>query len=168
MDLLYELLTISDLDDKIISLKKYTRNIRKYALQMRAFLPLFADDWRLPIQHGKYKGKIAYIDWILRSETLYLNLNVTYYSTGLIKSCEALSQCLALEEIGDIRNIRTLSGHRFKKNFVYDKTLPVYTVLANRIISPKPFAIVDGGIERFASRDKILRKFGLQSLSNDV
>ena len=168
MDSLLTLLTINDLKDKIIATKKHTRNIRKYASQMKVFQSVFEEDFRLPIYHGKYKGKIAYIDWIIRSESLYLNLNVTYYSTGLIKSCEVLTQSLSLAELTDIRNITTLSGRKFKKKFIYGKTHPVYMVVADRIVSPKAFKIVDGGMERFASRDKILNKYDLQSRLNDV
>lgn len=135
---------------------------------MEAFQPIFAENFHLPIYSGKYRGKIAYIDWIIRSETLYLNLNVTYYSTGLIRSCEVLTQSLSLTELTDLKNIRTLSGRKFKKKLLYNKTNPVYTVVADRIVSPKAFKIIDGGIERFASRDKILSKYSLQSNSNDV
>ena len=168
MDSLLELLTLSDLNDKIISTKKYIENIKEYAPQMKAFLPLFDENWRLPIKLAKYKGKICYIDYILRSDTIYLCLNVSYFSTGLIKSLEGVTQCLALTEITDLRNIRTLSGKKFKKNYIHDKTTPVYTVIADRVISPKSFAIVDGGVEKFAKRDDILKKYGLQSTLNDV
>lgn len=168
MDSLLELLTIDDFKNKIASTKECIRNIRKYALDMKAFQPLFHENWRLPIKLDKYKGKIAYIDWILRSDELYLSLNVTYYRTGLVKSVEAVSQQLALVEIGDLKNVRTLSGKRFKRNYVHDKLIPVYTVIADRVITPKPFAIIDGGMERFAMRDKILKKFDLQSTLNGV
>jgi len=168
MDSLYEILTIEDLDNKIKSTKIYIENIKTHAQQMKAFLPLFQENWRLPIKQSKYKGKIAYIDWILRSDELYLSLNVAYHSTGTIKSVEAVSQLLTLEEIGDIRNVVTLSGKRFKRKYIYDKTLPVYTVLANRVISPETFAIIENGMENFAQRERMLRKFGLQSQLFDV
>lgn len=159
MDSLLELLSLDDLSNRIVSTKEYIANVRKYALDMKAFLPLFKENWRLPIKHAKYDGKIAYIQWILRSDELYLSLNVTYYSTGLIKSVEAVSQQLALVEIGDMRNVRTLNGKKFKRKYVHDKAFPVYTVIADRVIEAKPFAISDGGMERFAMRDKILKRF---------
>lgn len=128
---------------------------------MKAFQPLFEENWRLPIKLAKYKGKIAYIDWILRSDELYLSLNVTYYKTGNIKSVEAVSQQLGLVDIGDMRNVRTLSGKRFKKNYVPNKDFPVYSVIGDRIMAPRPFRIVENGMERFAMRDKILKRFEL-------
>ena len=161
MDSLAELLTLDDLRNKIVSVKHYTNNIKRYATQMKAFRPLFIENWRLPIKYAKYNGKIAYIQWILRSDELYLSLNVTYYRTGLIKSVESVSQQLALVDIGDLRNVRTLSGKRFKKSYVHDKVFPVYSVIADRVIASKPFAISDGGMERFASRDKIIKRFEL-------
>jgi aminopeptidase-like protein len=168
MDSLVELLTISDIDDRIRSLNLYISNIKKYSSQMKAFLPVFDENWRLPIKNEKYSGKIAYIDWILRSDELFLNFNIVYHSTGLIKCCESLSQCLRLTEITDIRNVKTLFGRRFRKRFVYDKLNPVNVVLSDRVISPKVFAISDSGIEKFASRDRILKKFGLHLTLNDV
>ncbi len=168
MDSLLELLSIDDLRDKIVSTKQYIDNIKRYAEQMKAFRPLFADGWRLPIKYAKYSGKICYIQYILRSDELYLCLNVAYHSTGSIKSVEAVSQQLALVSIGDVRNVRTLSGKKFKKKYVQDRALPVYTVIADRVICPKPFAISDGGMERFASRNKILEKYSLQLVHNGI
>jgi hypothetical protein len=169
MESLLELLTIDDLKNKIVSTKEYTNNIKRYAYQMKAFWPLFEQTWDLPIKHAKYHGKICYIDWILRSDELYLGLNVTYYKTGLIKSVEGLSQQLTLVELGDLRNIKTLAGKRFKKKYVYNRKEMVYSVIGDRIISPKPFAIVQGGMERFANREKILKRFGyLQSVPNGI
>jgi hypothetical protein len=168
MDILYELLTLSDLDNKIASTRKYIENIKKYAPQMKAFTFLFDDQWHLPIKKDKYKGKIGYIDWILRSDELFLSLNVLYYSTGLIKSVESLTQCSALLQITDLRNVRTLSGKKFKRNYIHDKKVPVYTVLSERVVSPESFAVPESGIEKFAYRSKILSKFGLQSPLDDV
>jgi hypothetical protein len=168
MDTLVEILTLDDLKNKIASAKEYIRNIRKYGSDMKAFLPLFAEDWRLPIKLAKYNGKIAYIDWILRSDELFLCLNVTYFKTGKIKSVESVSQQLALVEIGDLKNVRTLSGKRFKKNYVQDRSIPVYTVIGDRIIAPKPFKIVENGMERFAMRKKIIEKYSLQSAISGV
>jgi len=161
MESLLEILSIEDLKNKIVSTKEYTKNIKLYAPQMKAFLPLFIENWRLPIKHGKYNGKICYIDWILRSDELFLNLNVTYYSTGTIKHLESVSQQLALVDIGDMRNVRTLSGKRFKRKYVVSRKEMVYSVIADRVIESKPFAIMDGGLERFAMRDKILKRFEL-------
>ena len=163
MDTLVELFTIEDFKNKIASTKEYIRNIRKYALDMKAFLPLFEENWRLPIKLAKYNGKIAYIDWILRCDELFLCLNVTYYKTSNIKSVETVSQQLALVEIGDLRNVKTLSGKRFKRNYVHNKALPVYSVIGDRIIAPRPFRIVENGMEQFARRRKTIEKYSLQS-----
>ena len=168
MDDLVELLTVDDLRNKIARTKEYIRNIRKYALDMKAFKPLFEENWQLPIKLAKYKGKICYIDWILRCDQLYLSLNVTYYKTGNIKSVESVSQQLGLVDIGDMRNVRTLSGKRFKKNYVPNKDFPVYSVIGDRIVAPRPFRIVESGMERFAMRSKILEKYSLQSALNGV
>lgn len=169
MDTLAEILTIDDLRNKIVSVREYTKNVIRHAHEMKAFLPLFEQTRVLPIKQAKYRGKIAYIDWILRSDELYLGLNVVYHSTGKIKSVEAVSQQLALVVIGDLKNVRTLSGKRFKRKYVHDKLVPVYTVIADRVISPKPFRIIENGMENFASRDKILKKFGcLQSALSRV
>lgn len=169
MESLLELLTVDDLNNKIVAVREYTNNIKRYASQMKAFVPLFEQRWDLPIKYAKYKGKICYIDYIIRSDELYLSLNATYHKTGLIKSVESLSQQLAIVELGDLRNIKTLSGKRFKKNYVFNRKEMVYSVIGDRIVSPKPFAIVQGGMERFALRDKILKRFGyVQSALNGV
>jgi len=162
--MLAEDLTIEDLRNKIISIKTYTDNVKRYSYQMKAFLPLFKDNFSLPIKLDKYQGKICYIQYILRSDELYLSLNVTYYKTGMIKSVEAVSQQLAIVELGDMRNIRTLNGKRFKRKYVHDRLIPVYTVIADRIISPSPFRIIENGMEHFASRDKTIRKYDLQAV----
>lgn len=162
MDSLVEILTLEDLGNKIVSLKEYTRNLKVHAPQMKAFLPLIGSGFHIPIRYGKYGKKICYIDWILRSDELYLSLNVTYYSTGLIKSVEAVSQQLALTELNDLRNIRTLAGKRFKRKYQHDKSIPAYSVVTERIIDAKPFAITDGGMDHFAMRDKILKKFSME------
>lgn len=169
MDNLVELLTIDDLKNRIVSTKEYMRNVRKYALDMKAFQPLFQENWRLPIKLGKYMGKICYVKYILRSDELFLCLNVTYYKTGKIKSVECVSQQLTLVQIGDMKHVRTLSGKKFKRKYVHDRSIPVYTVIADRVISARPFKIVENGMERFAMRDKILKKYDcLQSASLGV
>lgn len=158
MDSLLTLLTIDDFTNKIISLREHTDNIGKYACRMHIFRPILGS---LPIRYGKYNRKIAYIDWILRSDELYLCLNVLYHSTGLIKSVEAVSQQLSISELSDLRNIRTLAGKRFKRQYKHDKARPVYSVVSERIIAPRPFNIIENGMEHFAMRDKIIEKYSL-------
>lgn len=163
MESLIEELTLSDLNDRIAFTKTYIDNVKMHAHEMKAFLPIFTNSAHLPISRVKYDGTIAYIDWILRSDELFLNLNVIYYSTGKLKCALALSQLLVLVELSDVRNVRTLSGKRFKKHFVYEGDGPVHAVVADRVISPKAFAIIENGLEAFRSRDKILKRFDVQS-----
>lgn len=163
MSSLAEDLTLSDLNDKIASTKIYIDNVKRHSHEMKAFLPIFENSAPLPISHVKYEGTIAYINWILRSDELFLNLNVTYYSTGKLKCALALSQLLALVELTDVRNVRTLDGKRFRKYFTYSGVEPVYAVVADRIISPKSFAIIENGLEAFKCRGKILKRFDVQS-----
>lgn len=163
MESLVEDLTLSDLEHRIAFTAIYIDNVKRHSHEMKAFLPIFENSSPLPISHVKYEGTIAYINWILRSDELFLNLNVTYYSTGKLKCALALSQLLALVELTDVRNVRTLDGKRFRKYFTYSSTEPVHVVVADRIISSKSFAIIENGLEAFKCRDKILEKFGVQS-----
>lgn len=162
MDTLAEDLTLSDLENRIAFTEIYIDNVKRHSHEMKAFLPIFENSAPLPISHVKYDGTIAYINWILRSDELFLNLNVTYYSTGKLKCALALSQLLALVELTDVRNVRTFDGRRFRKYFTYSAPAPVYVVVADRIISPKSFAIIENGLEAFKCRDKILKRFEIQ------
>lgn len=158
MESLAEDLTLSDLNDKIAATKIYIENVNRHAHEMKAFLPIFNNTAPLPISKAKYDGTIAYIDWILRSDELYLCLNITYCSTGKFKCAQTLSQLLTLTELTDRRNIRTLDGKHFKQHYTHSAFDSVYSVVADRIISPKSFAIIENGLEAFKSRDKILER----------
>ena len=162
MNILAEDLTLSDLNDRIASTKAHIENVKRHAEEMKAFLPVF-NNAVLPINKIKYCGTIAYIDWILRSDELYLCLNISYCLSGRFKCAQTLSQLLALTELTDRRNIRTLDGKQFKRYYTYSATEHVYAVVPDRIISPRSFAIIENGLERFVSRDKILKRFGVQS-----
>jgi len=158
MESLAEDLTLSDLNDKIAAVKIYIENIKRHSHEMKAFLPIFNNTAPLPINKAKYDGTIAYIDWILRSDELYLCLNVTYFSTGKFKCAQTLSQLLTLTELTDRRNIRTLDGRRFKQYYTHTASDPTYAVVSDRIVSPKSFAIIENGLEAFKCRDKILER----------
>jgi len=161
MESLAEDLTLSDLNDKITSTLVYIENVKKHAHEMKAFLPIFNNTAPFPISKVKYDGTVAYIDWILRSDELYLCLNITYYSTGKFKCAQTLSQLLTLAELTDRRNIKTLDGKRFKQYYTHTATDPVYAVVPDRIISPKSFAIIENGLEAFKCRDKILERLSV-------
>jgi hypothetical protein len=163
MESLAEELTLSDLNEKIAAIKVYVDNVKRHSHEMKAFLPIFNNAASLPISRTKYDGTVAYIDWILRSDELYLCLNIAYYSTGKFKCAQTLSQSLVITELHDRRNIRTLDGRRFKQYYTYDSADLVYAVAPDRIISPKAFAIIENGLEIFRSRDKILKRFDVQS-----
>lgn len=161
MNSLAEDLTLSDLNDRIAETELYIENVKKHAHEMKAFLPIFNNAAPLPISKSEYNGTVAYIDWILRSDELYLCLNITYYSTGKFKCAQTLSQLLILTELSDRRNIRTLDGRRFKQYYTHSATELIHVVVPERIISPKSFAIIENGLEAFKSRDKILERFAL-------
>lgn len=163
MNSLAEDLVASDLLDKIAMIQVYIDNVKRHSHEMKAFLPIFDNTAPLPISKTKYDGKIAYIAWVIRSDELYLCLNVTYYSTGRFKCAQTLSQSLVITELHDCRNIRTLDGRKFKQHYTYSSVDPVYAVVADRIISPKSFAIIENGLEAFKCRDKILKRFDVQS-----
>ena len=163
MESLAEQLSLSDLNDKIATTKIYIENVKRHAHEMKAFLPIFNNTASLPITHEKFDGKIAYVSWVVRSDELYLCLNITYYSTGKFKCAQTLSQQLTLTELTDRWNIKTLSGKRFKQYYMRSATDLTYTVVADRIISPKSFAIIENGLEAFKCRDKILKRFDVQS-----
>jgi hypothetical protein len=162
MESLAEELTLSDLNEKIAAIKVYVDNVKRHSHEMKAFLPIFNNAASLPISRTKYDGTVAYIDWILRSDELYLCLNITYYSTGKFKCAQTLSQQLTLTELTDRRNIRTLDGKQFKQYYTYSDDV-AYVVVAHRVVSPKAFAIIENGLEAFRSRDKILKRFDVQS-----
>lgn len=159
MESLAELLVLSDLTNNIKSIKTYIENVKRHSNEMKAFLPIFNNTASLPIISSKYNGSIAYIDWILRSDVLYLCLNVIYFSTGRFKCALALSQQLTLVELTDRWNITTLSGKKFKQYHMRDNLLETYSVVTDRIISPRPFAIIENGLEAFKCRDKILKRY---------
>jgi hypothetical protein len=163
MESLAEDLTLSDLNNKIATTKVYIENVKRHSHEMKAFLPIFNNAASLPISRTKYDGTVAYINWILRSDELYLCLNISYCLSGRFKCAQTLSQLLTLAELTDRRNIRTLDGRRFKQYYTYTATDPVYAVVPDRIISPKSFAIIENGLEAFRSRDKILKRFDVQS-----
>lgn len=163
MESLAEDLTLSDLNDRIAATKIYIENVKKHAFNMKAFLPIFNNAAPLPISKAKYDGTVAYIDWIIRSDELYLCLNISYHTTGRFKCAQTLSQSLVITELHDRRNIKTLDGKRFKQYYTHHATDPAYAVVSDRIISPKSFAIIENGLEAFKSRDKILKRFDVQS-----
>ncbi len=159
---LAEDLSISDLNDRITATKIYIDNIKRHANEMKAFLPIFNNSASLPISHTKYDGSVAYIGWILRCDELYLCLNVIYFRTGKFKCAQTLSQSLVITELHDRRNIRALDGKQFKRYYTHNDD-SAYVVVADRIISPNSFAIIENGLEAFRSRDKILKRFDVQS-----
>lgn len=162
MESLAEDLVASDLSDKIATIRVYIENVKRHSNEMKAFLPVFNNTAPLPISKAKYDGTIAYIDWILRCDELYLCLNVIYFRTGKFKCAQTLSQSLVITELHDRRNIRALDGKQFKRYYTHNDD-SAYVVIADRIISPKSFAIIENGLEAFRSRDKILKRFDVQS-----
>jgi len=117
----------------------------------------------LPLNHSKYSGKVAYINWITRGKAMYLNLNVCYDNVGNITSFEVMTRNLKVKKLFDVNRVRTLDGKMFKRHTeLKRKESLVYTVDTKSLYPGRPIKLLENGLENFASRDRILQKFGVQ------
>jgi hypothetical protein len=160
MESLAALLIVPDIKTKIASLKQYIKSANKYADKASSFLPMIKDKDFLPLLKSKYSGKVAYVNWITRGKTMYLNLNVCYNARGDISCFEVLTKQATIKKVFDVNRIRTLDGKRFKKyNALKRREAIVYSVDTKRLYPDHPVKLLENGLENFASRDKILKKF---------
>ncbi len=163
MESLANLLIIPDLKEKIVSLKQYIKSASKYSNKVASFLPIIKDKSFLPVSYSDYTGKVAYINWITRGKTVYLNLNICYNKRGDISCFEVMTKNASIKKVFDINRIRTLDGKRFKRfNDLKRKKSKVYSVKTRSIYSDRPVKLLENGLENFASRDRILKKFDVQ------
>jgi hypothetical protein len=164
MECLATSLVVPDIKTKIVALKEYIKGANKYGNYTKSFLPLVKEKGLLPISKTKYSGKVAYINWITRGKTMYLNLNICYNARGNLSCFEILTKNLVIKKVFDINKVRTLDGKRFKRCTELKRGESiVYSVDTRSIYCDKPIKLLENGLENFASRDKILQKFGIQS-----
>lgn len=169
MECLATSLVVPDLKNKIAALKEYIKSASKHGSKTTSFLPIIKEKGLLPLSYKKYSGKVAYVTWITRGKTMYLNLNICYNAQGDISCFEVMTKNLTIKKIFDVKRVRTIDGKMFKSSTELKRRDDyVYTVSTQSIYCGKPIKLIENGLENFASRDKILKKFGVQSTQFEV
>jgi hypothetical protein len=160
VQLLTNILLLDDLEEKAKTDLLELRNLGLYKKDIRKFANFLNNRFFLPIVSVEYSDKIMYVDFILRKTRLYLSLNIIYDNDNKIVCVEAVTQQLTLKKIYDVDNIRTLSGRRFKQNIVINKNKNVNVVDISALVPcSENIKVIENGIENFACRDKIIKKF---------
>ncbi len=169
MDALTDILLLEDLENKIKTTTREIRNLKLHCEEFKCFHSILNEKFCFPITVAPYCGKIMYIDWILCQNVVYLSLNCSYNKHGRLKSVDTVAQTGDIVLITDVWNIRTLGGRRFKKFIDVGKDNLVNTI---DIIALMPddsqIRIIENGLEYFASREKIMKKFNILQSGSEV
>jgi hypothetical protein len=167
METLAQILSIYDLKTKIRQKKQRIENIKKFQHQIKQFSFLLNSNFLLPVDNLVYQGKIAYIDFIFRSDSLFLCLNCIYNKRGKIESVEVATKHGVILKLTDLKGFRTLSGKKFKRKINVKNIGLVDVVRIEKLIANKEtIKVIENSFEKFSLREKIRARFDIHSTQN--